>query len=784
MRRYGGVIVADSVGTGKTYIALRLVLTAIDHGRDVVIIVPAALRQKWRAALASAGVDATSERGTGIRAATRVILTSHVLMRRLRPPRDDRQRLIVIDEAHQFRNPRTSRYRALAQLTAHAHVVLLTATPINNRPADLYWLLRLFLGDGALTSAGVPDLRAALLQRDGADDVLIRRAASAIVVRRTRDDHVASNGKGIEGLRFPRQHPPRPISYDLDPAELVLLTDVERALPQLRLSAFDVASPRRQTAQSTTAMLVRYGLLKRVESSIDAFRASLLRLLRFLDAFADAISCGGYVRAGDVRVGDPLQLSLTGLVARPLPRNADRTILRDDVRHDRELVRALLASVPDHGSAKMRALAELLDSLGNNRRVIFTEYAETAEALFATLPLAGTALLHGTRAALASGTANRRAVLEGFAPGASGVTAPLPQAHIRTLIATDVLAEGLDLQDANHCISYDLPWNPVRLMQRAGRIDRLGSPHSDAFVWYFEPRNEVERWLGLMRRLGVKLRTISAAIGAEHGAVGDDAAILPEPINDRANDDRDPDGLRMLCDVLAQAVSPGNDWPGVVLQHSAAGPVGAAVSMSSADFCSLLDRTTAGRAARSSGEPEADRILFTRSERDDDVWVEAIALGGAAAGGRQILDPLQIERALCRLGELLSTEGWPSVPDGQRLLREAIDHATANDQASGGGRIARQVADAVRSALVATGVTASPALYERADRVLEQLQAGAPVAVAAKLARTLGSRDQAGAAELLDRLEALMPPAHARGSRVFGAVLLVCSAGTTGAIPG
>ncbi len=776
LRRYGGVIVADSVGTGKTYVALRLVATAIDHGREVVIIVPASLRQKWRAALASAGVDAIAERGAGMRATTRVVLTSHALVRRLGVQRDDRQRLIVIDEAHQFRNPRTARYRALAHLTAHAHVVLLTATPINNRPADLYWLLRLFLGDGALASAGVPDLRAALLQRDAADDVLIRRAVQTIVVRRTRGDHVASNGTGIEGLRFPRRHPPRPVPYEPDAAELALLTDVERILPQLRLSAFDVPSRHRQTTQRATAMLIRYGLLKRVESSTAAFRASLLRLLRFLDAFADAVSCGGYVRAVDVRVGDPLQLSLSGLVVRPLPRNADGAMLQDDVTHDRELVHALLTSLPTYGSAKMRALADLLDSLGNSRRVIFTEYAETAEALFATLPLAGTALLHGTRAALASGTANRRAVLEGFAPIASGATTPLPHTHIDTLIATDVLAEGMDLQDANHCISYDLPWNPVRLMQRAGRIDRLGSPHSDVFVWYFEPRHEVERWLGLMRRLGVKLRTISTAIGAEHGAVGGAAESLPQPIDDHASDDPDPDGLRKLRDVLARVATQSDERPDVALQNDTSGPVGAVVALRGADFCSLFDGAAAGRG---DGAPEADRILFTRCECDDDAWVEAIALERVTNDGRRILGQHHVERTLCRLGELLLIGSWLPVADAQRRLREAIERATVDDPASGGGPVEREVADTVRAALVRIGATASPALYERADRILQQLQAGAPVAVAAKLARVAGPRSQAGVAELLDRIEALLRPADARGCRRSGATLLVCASDAT-----
>src|SRR5690606_21320512 len=99
-----------------------------------------------------------------------------------------------------------------------------------------------------------------------------------------------------------RRHPARAIAYEPDTEELELLAATERTLPSLRLSAFEVGHHRRTSDFGSTAMLVRYGLLKRAESSTSAFRASLLRLLRFLDAFAEAVSCGGY-RSEERRVG-------------------------------------------------------------------------------------------------------------------------------------------------------------------------------------------------------------------------------------------------------------------------------------------------------------------------------------------------------------------------------------------------------------------------------------------------------------------------------------------------
>src|SRR5690606_14721263 len=136
--------------------------------------------------------------------------------------------------------------------------------------------------------------------------------------------------------------------------------------------------------------------------------------------------------------------------------------------------------------------------------------------------------------------------------------------------------------------------------------------------------------------------------------------------------------------------------------------------------------------------------------------------------------------ALCRLGELSSAGGWLGVQDAPQMLRTAIEDVRGDVSSSGGGTISRQVADAVRFALVKTGASASAALYERADRILQQLQAGAPVAIATELARIAVCRDRVGVVALLDRLEALLRPADGRGSRPFSQALLVCAATTRG----
>lgn len=809
MTRYGGVIVADSVGMGKTFVALRMVRDALAQNWSIIVVVPATLRRKWWAALGSAGAAPQMAPPAGQAPASRVILTSHARVHHLGVARDGRPRLVIVDEAHQFRNPRTARYRALARVTANAHVVLLTATPINNRAADLYWLLRLFLGDGALAEVGVPDLRAALLESDSRDDALMRRAAAAIVVRRTRADWARAGDDSVASVRFPRHHPPRAVGYEPDMEELGLLSSVEQSLPQLRFSAFEVPRRHLHRAPGSTAMLVRYGLLKRAESSTAALRESLLRLLRFLDAFADAVACGGYIRAGDMRERDALQLALTALVARPLPRSADRAALHEDVLHDGELVRQLLAAVPSGVPAKLRALRALLRELDGSRCVVFTEYTETAEALFTALPRAGTALLHGTRAAVASGAASRRAVLEAFAPNASGCAAPQLHERIQTLIATDVLAEGLDLQDANHCISYDLPWNPVRLMQRAGRIDRLGSPHSDVYVWYFQPRNEIERWIGLMRRLRGKVETIARAVGAEHGVVGEgDGKVSAEPRvgaehgsiggadsegsagrqvgarHGAAGAEHDDAVLRMLSALLDRVAPDCRDRaqardPDVT---RAASPVTGAVIAIDAGVLDNLVGTYGPSAAHLPGDRDAmrgtrpalavDRLLLVQREAGYGAWVDCLALRSGDPGRPTMLDPPSTLRMALRLGELLSSGRW-SLPVGAvALLPAALETAGATADAVNREPVARAVADRIRSGLLRTGGSADPISLARADRLLQCLEPGFPAATANALRTLISSSGPSDLGRLLDQLDTLLP--SGRRPRVTAA-LLICA---------
>ena len=599
-----GVVIADSVGLGKTYVALALVEEALRNRLRVAVFTPAALRREWTRALKRlrarlgvadayglpepfdpailqrpwpTGTTQTNGRRAPIdgwrarvdegRAPTdgrptqivdhRPFLAwvSHERLSRGTYPhaRIAGLDLVVVDEAHAFRSPRTRRYRALAELCRGARVVLLTATPVNNSVWDLYFQLRLFAGDGDFRDVGVPDLREAI--RAAADagtstPPSLLPVLHEVVIRRTRPflrQHYGGirTPRTTSPVRFPRRAAPVPILYSLDGVPPGIDAIVE-TIETLTFAAF---RPERYTggdgsaaegkggddnagggyrATGGVADLMRAGMLKRLESSLAAFRASLRRQLRYLDAFLSALDRGRLLRPRDHRAlytaagdGDFAQLVLEEVALVPLPPRLDVARLRRDIAADRGRLADLLARAgPD--DPKLDRLIRLLNhELRGEKVLLFTEYRDTARYLWrALVHRGGVALIDGVGAFLGTGRAGRRAVIERFAPRANHVRPPPARERVDLLIATDVLAEGLNLQDAAHVVSYDLPWNPVRLIQRIGRIDRLGSPHEAVHPYHFLPDRGLDRALRLLDRLRTKLTAIGRTVGADGAVLG------------------------------------------------------------------------------------------------------------------------------------------------------------------------------------------------------------------------------------------------------------------------
>jgi superfamily II DNA or RNA helicase len=480
LQRFGGALVADAAGSGKTVLALA---TAADYD-DVLVIVPAALREQWSRAAAKAGVALR-------------LATQESLSRGRTPPS---AALIIVDEAHHFRNPASARYRALAALVRDRHLLLLTATPVVNRSAERDALLALFLGR----------------------DITQPRTVERVVIRRTD----AATRYDVHELT------PLPTRADL-PAIAAAL----RALP----APFP-------TADGAAALaLVRISLAFAWASSLAALDAALRRRVQRGEVLADALRDGrwptrdalrdwiigrdgtqlafafpdtGTGFAVDGAVDDEVDGLVHGAVHRALNGSAPDDAL-DILETHLCAVRALRAIVaPAVGAdiaVRAAALRELVARESPRRIVVLAHHAESVRALYAALrDLPGTVAIVGARVRAAAGRWTRDEVLQRLGPSASPYRAD-DLLDVRLLLATDILAEGVELQGCATLVHGDAAWTPARLEQRVGRVARDGQ-RLPVHVTAFALPQEAERLLALRWRLRRKRDARRAALRASDAA--------------------------------------------------------------------------------------------------------------------------------------------------------------------------------------------------------------------------------------------------------------------------
>jgi hypothetical protein len=447
LRRHHTCLCASPVGTGKTYIALAV---AEAWGSRAACIVPAALLDQWRSAAGRLNLELD-------------LWSQERVSRGAVPPGDPR--LVIVDESHQFRNPATRRYRTLAPWLVGRTLFLLTATPVVNRPEDLFHQLHLGLRDDALALEGVASLRLAL-GTGGAPSAL----ASVMVT----SGEALAKPKGRHTRETPKcgTHP-------LLPA----------------LDALDLSS------DPAIAALIRLVLLRSASSSPAALFTTLRRYRALLAHAKDAHAAGrplGRRALHDLTRGAESQLVLWELLA-PLPDRSE-LVAGDLGKLDLLLPRA--ARLCGRRDGKASRLLELLDDRAT--AIVFTGARETVGYLRRHLGDPWLAWCTGSRAGIGRTEMPRLDVLRWFRPGGLAEARRTLPCAPRTLVTTDVAAEGLDLQAAARVVHYDLPWTAVRLDQRDGRALRLGSSHAEVDVIRFEPTRALESRLGILDRLCVK----------------------------------------------------------------------------------------------------------------------------------------------------------------------------------------------------------------------------------------------------------------------------------------
>lgn len=614
----GGCILADSVGLGKTYTALAVVKAYERMGRGrILVLCPKKLRSNWMRFLrdeANAFTDVNGRPDFYYHVLNHTDLgrkrfdTGHgeVEAERFWPRGFS---LIVIDESHNFRNPGGKRYSFLLDhLKAHSstHLLLLTATPVSNRLADLTGQLALIRREDPnvpsrdFRRAVVAPINAAQRRvRDyvkaHADDPATFSAATMagllgegyfkLLTRTT----IARSRAGIrqfyasiaEALRMPQCDfaEARPgldtANGDLDvevlserllDLTLASYTPTDEAFLRPGIDWVNKGAFNAEHRQRSLVALMRINLLKRLESSIASFRKTLEEVLiartraqlRDLDLgrvrvplstardFLGAENADALARtAAGVPDGDALGEE-EGEVSERLAKEVtlvarewvDVKVLRRALKADLDIAEKLLAraqAVTSVRDAKLQALGTALETKcrrpinpGNAKALIFTAFADTAdyvaEALARRFPNRAIACVTGSdcrvwRDGRATG-ASMSAVLRRFAPGGQEV----PEAErawlepIDWVVATDCLSEGQNLQDCDFVVNYDIHWNPLRLVQRIGRVNRIGSPNAHVRALLFWPCAQLDGYIGLERRVRMK-NAVAATAAAGAGTL-------------------------------------------------------------------------------------------------------------------------------------------------------------------------------------------------------------------------------------------------------------------------
>lgn len=582
-----GVLIADEVGLGKTFLAGALIEeAALDRRQRVLVITPATLRDgPWRAFQSEFNLPMELVSYEQVMADHR-LNPEHTVAKKLRAKNINDYAMVVIDEAHNLRNPTTQRAKALRKLLAGTppkKLVMLTATPVNNSLWDLYHLLGYFLrNDAVFTDAGIRSLRdhfatAMALNPDDLTPEHLFDVLDAVAVRRTRtfvkkyyaNDTIRVGGQEQQIVfPTPRVHK---VSYHLDD---VMPGFFERFAHALDADASDEESGVLSLARYAPSQyrldhhvesyelqlggLLRSGLLKRFESSPYAFAETCERMAKSHDAFLSLLDNGrvatGHALADWIATDsdeideDQVDTFLNGIVG--VSDDAalyDVERLRACVDRDRQLLRSFAAearAVTRGDDPNLAALVtELVDiaaaaeaegigteQVRDQRKVlIFSYYADTVDWVFDHLTAVAEtdeqlACYRGRIASLAgnSRSGSKEQVLWGFAPKTTDAPSGGDEDVFDIVVTTDVLAEGVNLQQARHIINYDLPWNPMRLVQRHGRIDRIGSHHSEVFLRCVFPDDRLDELLCLEQRLHRKIAQAAASIGV--------AEVLPNQL--------------------------------------------------------------------------------------------------------------------------------------------------------------------------------------------------------------------------------------------------------------
>ena len=568
--RYDGFFLADVVGLGKTVIATMIAKKfLIENGRDktkILVVYPPAVEQNWKATFKDFGIDKYAK-----------FVTNGSLSKVLDEENynywnADEYDLILVDEAHKFRSHTTSAFEQLQEICKMPRieqgnipgykkkVMLISATPMNNTPADIYNEIQLFQDPRRCTIDGVANLTAFFsplikefqqLRKDSNFDVTqfkklaehVRdRVIKPLTVRRTRTDieSVARYNKDVNG--FPKVERPNESSYELNEhlADLFesAMQTLDKELTYARYQAIAYLKPEVSNGLYDNAELIsrslagirKNGLVKRLESSFYAFQVSLSNFRQANQNMLDMFNRDKVFIAPDLDINNLLESGYTdeeieeklNAKAEDNPKNSVfkaedfKPEFIEMLQGDQETLEKMCKAwekITDADDSKFAKFKELLkhelfkeDRNPEQKLVVFSESVDTVKYLERRI--------------------NRKDVLVISADNRSKLFKTIREnfdANYKTklndyniILTTDVLAEGVNLHRANVIVNYDTPWNSTRLMQRIGRVNRIGSASKHIYNYVFYPSREGNREINLNQIALSKIQTFHSTFGEDN----------------------------------------------------------------------------------------------------------------------------------------------------------------------------------------------------------------------------------------------------------------------------
>lgn len=547
---YNGVFISDVVGLGKTYICAMLA-NSFNRNTYKLFICPPVLVDYWKSVLQEFDVSRCDVESLG-------------KLDKIIAKGTDKYTYVFVDEAHRFRNSGTEAFTELHQICRGKKVILISATPINNYTSDVENQLYLFQAKQSGTINGIKNIEgffrglnaklakkpkgsaAYMAQLRENSEVIRDRLIREVMIRRTRGEiqQYYADDLAKQGLTFPKAGSPEKIVYTFDEETDDAFNQTISIIKDFKYSRYTPLLYLKDKKKYASMLAAQHNmggfmkgiLVKRLESSFYAFRRTLDRFIESYTKFIAMAKTGKVYISKKVNVYDLLdggdEKKLMYLIEQQDVMEFETKEFSSQFFRDLEADLAQLKSLQFIWSLITTdpKLEEFKRDLTTNpimkgrKAIVFTESTETAEYLYTQLQD-----IYGSRIVYYSGQSSPALKVEiedSFNPKFKSKD----NDKYDLLITTDVLAEGINLHRANVLVNYDLPWNPTRIMQRVGRINRVGTEHDRIYVFNFFPTAQSKKQMPLEERILEKLQAFHDTLGEDFKYLSDEEEVSSQKL--------------------------------------------------------------------------------------------------------------------------------------------------------------------------------------------------------------------------------------------------------------